>query len=104
MYSGRGPLTPVSSASVRTSPNVTPGGDQVASFDVEQVEDIDENVELFAAIGTKIKPRKWMKKHESQVGDDDKLKLKAVVLHDGSKEVHMTQPVWFAAENSVIGA
>ena len=35
------------------------------------------------------------KKHESQVCDRDKLKLKAVVLHDGSKEVHMTQPVRF---------
>ena len=37
------------------------GGDHVANFDAEQVEDIDENVELFAAIGTKIKPRKWVK-------------------------------------------
>ena len=45
-----------------------------------------------------------MKKHESQVCDRDKLKLKAVVLHDGSKEVHMTQPVRFTAEDSVIGA
>jgi len=69
---------------------VTPGGDHVASFDTEQVEDIDENVELFAAIGTKVKPRKWVKKHESQVCGRDKLKLKVVVLHDGSKEVHMT--------------
>ena len=32
---------------------MTPGGDHIASFDVEQVEDIDENVKLFAAIGTK---------------------------------------------------
>ena len=69
------------------------GRDHVASFDTAQVEDIDENVELFAAIGTKIKPRKWVKKHESQVCDRDKLKLKVVVLLDGSKEVHMTQPV-----------
>ena len=45
-----------------------------------------------------------MKKHESQVGDRDKLKLKAMVLHDGSKEVHMTQSVRFAAEDSVTGA
>ena len=44
-----------------------------------------------------------MKKHKSQVGDSDKLKLKVVVLHDGSKEVHVTQPVWFAAEDSVTG-
>jgi len=46
---------------------VTPGGDHVVSFDAEQVKDIDENVKLFAAIGTKIKSRKWVKKHESQV-------------------------------------
>ena len=49
------PPSPVDSVLVRTSPDVTPGGD-VASFNAEQVEDIDENVELFAAIGTKIKP------------------------------------------------
>ena len=78
------------------------GGDHVASFDAEQVEDIDENVELFAAIGSKIKPRKQVKKHESQVGERDKLKLKAVILHDGiGKEVHMTQLVRFAAEDLV---
>jgi len=47
------PPPPVSSVSVRTSPDVTPGGDHVASFNVEQVKDIDENVELFAAIGIK---------------------------------------------------
>ena len=86
------PLSPVGSVSVRTSPDVTPVGDHVASFDAEQVEDINENVELFVAIGTKIKPRKWVKKHESQVCDRDKLKLKVVVLHDGSEEIHMTQP------------
>ena len=55
-----------------------------ATFDTEQVEDIDQNVELFAAIRTKIKPRKWVKKHESQAYDRDKQKLKAVVLHDSS--------------------
>ena len=88
--------------SVRSSPDVTPGGDHVASFDAEQVEDIDENVELFVVIGTKINPRKWVKKHESQIGERDKLKLKVVVLHDGiGKEVHMTQPVWFAAEGLI---
>ena len=48
--------TPVGSVSVRTSSDVTPSEDQVASFDTEQVEIIDENVELFTAIGTKIKP------------------------------------------------
>ena len=45
-----------------------------------------------------------MKKHESQTCDRDKLKLTAVVLHDGSEEVHMTQPNRFAAEDSVTGA
>ena len=54
----------VGSALEKTSPDMTPGRDHVASFDAEQVEDIDENVKLFAAIGTKTKPRKWMKKHD----------------------------------------
>jgi len=85
------PSSPIGSVSVRTSPEVTPGEYHVASVDAEHVDDIDENVELFAAIGTRIKPRKWVKKHESQVYDRDKLKLKAVVLHDGSDKVHMTQ-------------
>jgi len=59
-------------------------------------------VELFVAIGTKIKSQKWVKKHKSQVGEPDKLKLKAVVLHDSiGKEVHMTQPLRFAAEDLV---
>ena len=85
--------SPVGSESVKTSPDVKPGGDHVAKVDTEQVEDIDENIELFATIGTKIKPRKSMKKHESQACDRDKLKLKVVVLHDGSEEVHMTQRI-----------
>jgi len=43
-----------------------------------------------------------VKKHESQVGERDKLKLKAVVFYDGiGKEIHMTQLVRFAAEDSV---
>ena len=92
------------SVSVKISQDVTPSGDRVSALDVEQVEDIDENVKLFTAIRTKIKPRKWVKKHESQVCTRDKLKLKAVVLRDGSKEVHMTQPDQSAAEDSVIGA
>ena len=50
------PPPPVLSVSVKTSPDVIPSGDHVASFDAEQVEDIDKNVELFAALGTKIKP------------------------------------------------
>ena len=58
---------------------------------------------MFAAIGTKVKPRLWGRKHESQACDRDKLKLK-VVLHDGHEEVHMTQPDRFAAEDSGIGA
>ena len=45
-----------------------------------------------------------MKKHESQVGDLDKLKLKVIVLHNGSKEVHMTQTVQFVVEDSATGA
>jgi len=55
---------PVGSVSVRTSPDVTPSGDHVTSFDAEQVEYIDENFKLFAAIVTKINPRKWVKKHD----------------------------------------
>ena len=39
------------------------------------------------------------KKYESQACDHDKLKLKAVVLHDGSEEVHMTQLDRFTAED-----
>ena len=50
------PPSPVGSVSVRTSSDVTPGEDHVASFDAEQVEDNDENVKLFAAIRTNIKP------------------------------------------------
>ena len=45
-----------------------------------------------------------MKKYESQACDRDKLKLKAVVLYDGSKEAHMTQPDRFAAADLVPGA
>ena len=43
--------SPVGSALEKTSPDVTPGGDHVARVDAEQVEDIVEDVELFAAIG-----------------------------------------------------
>ena len=94
------PPSPVVSVSVKTSQDVTPGEDRVTRVDTEQVKDIDENVELFVAIGTKVKSRTWVKKHESQACDRNKLKLKAVVLHDGSEEVHMTQPDRFAAEDS----
>ena len=99
------PPSLVGSVSVRTSLEVTPDGDHIASFDTEQVEDIDENVKLFVAIGSKINPWKWVKKNESQIGERDKLKLKVIVLHDGiGKEVYMTQPVRFTAEDSVTGA
>ena len=53
------PPPPVDSVSMRTSSDMTLAGDHVASFDAEQVEDIDENVKLIATIGTKIKPQKW---------------------------------------------
>jgi len=91
------PPSPIGSALEKTSPDVTLSRDHVARVDAEQVEDIVEDVELFAAIGTKVKPRSWLKKHESQACDRDKLKLKAVVLHDDREEVHMTQPDRFAA-------
>ena len=64
--------SPVGSVSGKTSPDVTRGGDRVARV-TEQVEDIDQNVQLFAAIGTKVKPRSWVKKHESQACSRDKL-------------------------------
>ena len=42
-----------------------------------------------------------MKKREYQIGQLDKLKLKAVILRNGiGKEVHMTQPVGFVATYS----
>ena len=44
-----------------------------------------------------------MKKHESQIGELDKLKLKVIVLHNKiGKEVYMTQPVGFIAANSIL--
>ena len=77
--------------SIKISLNMTPDWDRVAALDVEQVEDIDKDVELFAASGTKMNPRKWVKKREPQVSELDKLKLKVVVIHDDiSKKVHMT--------------
>ena len=51
------PPSPVGLVSVKASPEVTLGEDQVVSFDVEQVDDIDKNVKLFTDIRTKIKPR-----------------------------------------------
>ena len=51
------PSSPVGSASVETSSDVTPSEDR---------DTIVEDVELFAAIGTKVKPHSWLKKHESQ--------------------------------------
>jgi len=52
------PQSPVGSVSVRTSPDVTPSRDHIASFYAKQVEDVDENVELFAVIRININPRK----------------------------------------------
>ena len=58
------PPPPIGSVSVNISPHVTPGGEHLANFDIEQLEHINENVELFAVSGTKINSRKWVKKHE----------------------------------------
>ena len=93
------PPSPVGSVSVKTPPDVIPGGVHDTKGDAEQVDDIVEDVELFAAIGTKVKPRSWLKKHESQACGRDKFKLKVVVLHDGREEIHMTQPDRFVAAN-----
>ena len=84
----------VSSVSVKISPDVTPGGDQVVSLDAEQNEG---KVNFIAAEGTKKNPQKWVvKKRESQIGDLDQHKLKAIVLHNGiGREIHMTQAVGF---------
>ena len=59
------PSSPVGSASKETSAEVTPGGVYDTKGDAEQVDNIVVDVELFAAIGTKVKPRLWGKKHES---------------------------------------
>ena len=46
-----------------------------------------------------------MKKRESEIGEQDKLKLKTIILHNGiSKEIHMTQSVGFVAADSVLVA
>jgi len=92
----------VCSISVRISSDVTPGGDRATVLDAEQVEDIDEDVELFTVIRTMMNPRKCVKKCESQIGELDKLKLKVVVPYEGiGKEIHMTQSVGFVAADSV---
>ena len=90
------PPPPVDSVSVGISPDVTSGGDCVATIDIE-------HVELVTAKETKLNSRKWVKKRESQIGELNKLKLKVVVLHDDiGKEVHMTQPVGFIAAYSIL--
>ena len=94
------PPSPVGSVSVKTSSDVTPGGDHETKGDAEQVEDIVKDVEVLAVIGTKVKSRLWGKKHESQACDRNKLKLKTVVLHDGREEVHMTQSDRLSAANT----
>jgi len=81
--------SPVTSISFGISPNVTTGGDLVTNLNAEN---IDKDVELFTAIGTKMNPQKWVKKHESQVGELDQFKLKTVALHDDrDEEIHMIQ-------------
>ena len=77
------PPSPVGSVSFGISPDVTLGGNRVAGLDVEQVEG---KVELFAARGIKMNPCKWVKKRESQVDEQDQLKLKTVILYDNSDE------------------
>jgi len=78
------PPHPIDSVSVGITPDMTPSEDHVVVIDTEQVE-------LVATKETKLDPRKWVKKHESQSGELDKLKLKVVILHDGiGKELHMT--------------
>ena len=52
---------------------------------------------MSAAIGTKVRPRSWLKKDESQACGLDKLKLKAVALHDGREKIHITQSDRFTA-------
>ena len=79
---------------------MTPGGDHETKVDAEQVEDIAKDVEVLAATGIKVKPYLWGKEHESQACERNKLKLKAVVLHDGREEVHMTQSDRFAVANT----
>ena len=75
------PQSPVSSVLVGISSDVTLGRDRVV-------------VLVIAVKGTKLNPRKWVKKCEPQVGELDQPKLKTDVLHgnqDGG--VHMTQPL-----------
>ena len=62
------PSSLIISALAGISSDMTPGGDRVTALDGKQAEDIDEDVELFTAIGTKMNPRKWVKKRESQIG------------------------------------
>ena len=93
------PSSPIGSVLVGISLDVSPDGDHVAGLDVEQVE---EDVELFAAIRNKINPQKWVNKYESQIGELDQLKLKIADLHgDRDEEAHMTQSVEFITVESV---
>jgi len=89
------PPSPVDSVLVGISLDVTPGGDHVVVMDTE-------HVELIGAKEIKLNPRKWVKKHESQIAEIDNLKLKVVILHDSiGKKVHITQPVGFVAADFV---
>ena len=52
------PSSPIRSVSIEISSDVTPSGDYVAMMHTE-------HVELFAAKGTNLYPRKWVNKSES---------------------------------------
>ena len=89
------PPSPIGSVSVEISLDVTPCGDRIVVLDVEPVD-------LIAVKETKLNPRKWVKRRESQVGEIDQLKLKMVVFHnDRDGEVHMTHLVGFVIIKSV---
>ena len=90
------PSSPVGSVSIGISTDVTPDGDRVVILNAEQVN-------LIAAKRTKKNPQKWVvKKHGSQVGELNQLKLKTVILHnDRDGEIHMTQPVGFITADLV---
>ena len=82
------PSSQVGTISIEISSYVTPGGDNIAGLDAEQIE---KDIELFATIWIKMNPRKWAKKHESRVGEVDRIKMKTIVIYnDHDKKIHMT--------------
>ena len=50
------PPSPIGSVSVRTSPDVTPGGDHMPVLILNRLKTLMRNVKLFASIGIKINP------------------------------------------------